>query len=235
MQPLPEVRAAAEQLNALTEGLDLLQGLGVLSDVATALIPSVVGVSLTVVVDGDPFTVTSTSDDMRVLDAAQYLDGGPCVEASAPQSGVVNVDDVLDEERWQLYRHAAGAHGVRASLSLPLGGAGGRTPGAINLYAADPGAFHGKEQLLAEVFQTPADEFVTNADLSFMTRDAARRLPEDLEAKAKLDRATGMLVGLLGWPADEARERLRSAAGQARTPLDQVADLIVALGDTEPS
>lgn len=235
MQPLPETRAAVEQLNALVDGLDLLQGIGILSDVATALVPSVVGVSLTVVVDGDPFTVTSTSDAMGVLDASQYLDGGPCLEAAELEAGVVNVDDVLDEERWQLYRHATSAHGVRASLSLPLGGAGGRTPGAINLYSSEAGAFRGKEQLLAEVFQTPADEFVTNADLSFMTRDLARRLPEDLAAKAKLDRAAGMLVGLLGWPVDEARERLRSAADQARTPLDQVVELIVALGDAQPS
>ena len=235
MQPLPEVRAAADQLNAATEGLDLLHGLGVLADVATFLVPSIVGVSLTIVIDGDPLTVTATSDAMGVLDAAQYLDGGPCLQAAGPEREVVDVGDVLDEQRWQLYRQAASAQGVRASLSLPLGGAGGRTPGAINLYASDPGAFRGKERLLAEAFQTPADEFVTNADLSFMTRDAARRLPEDLRTKAQLDRAAGVLGGLLGWPLDEARERLRSAAGRARTPIDQVADLIVALGDPKPS
>jgi hypothetical protein len=142
---------------------------------------------------------------------------------------MVGVRDVLDEDRWQLYRHAAAAHGVRASLSLPLGGAGGQTPGAINLYAADPQAFTGKENVLAEVFQTPAQEFTRNADLSFATREAARGLPLQLEEKAKVDRAVGMLSTLLGCSADEARSRVRAAASRADTPVGKVADLILAL------
>lgn len=228
MQPLPEVEAAAEQLSALTGELDLLQGLRIASQAARALIPSTVGVSLTIMVDGEAFTVTATSEDVAALDATQYLDGGPCVTAASELDGVV-VGDVLDEERWQLYGRAAHANGVRASLSLPLGGAGGRTPGAINLYASEPHAFRGKEKLIAEVFQTPVDEFVTNADLSFSTRDASRRLPEQLEDKAKIDQAVGMLTHLLRCPAEEARERLRRAAAQAGTPVTKVADLIVAL------
>lgn len=228
MQPLPEVRAAAERLSAITGDLDLLQGLEILSQVTGALIPSTVGVSLTVVLDGEPFTVTATSEDIAALDAAQYLDGGPCVDGAAQAEPVV-VGDVLDEERWQLYARTAHAAGVRASLSLPLGGAGGRTPGAINLYASEPHAFRGKENLMAEVFQTPVDEFVTNADLSFSTRDAARRLPDQLEERAKVDQAVGMLTRLLRCSADEASDRLRRAATQAGTPVAKVADLIVAL------
>lgn len=228
MRPLPEVVAAAERLAALTGDLDLLRGLDVVSEVAVSLVPSVVGVSLTVVVDGEPFTVTASSDEMAALDAAQYLDGGPCITA-AEQSRPVVADDVLDEDAWQLYRVGSAARGVRASLSLPLGGAGARTPGAINLYAGEVDAFRGKEQLLAEVFQTPGEEFVANADLSFMTRDAARALPERLEEKAKVDQAVGMLMAMLGVSADEARSRLRTAAGRAGTPVDKLADLVVAL------
>lgn len=228
MQPLPEVQAATDRLSALTDELDLLKGLDVLTQVVSSLIPSIVGVSLTVVLDGEAFTVTATSEDVGALDATQYLDGGPCVEATNEGCSFI-VDDMLDEDRWQLYRDAAATQGVRASLSLPLGGAGGRTPGAINLYASDAEAFRGKEAVLAEAFQTPADEFVTNADLTFMTRDAARGLPEQIEAKAKVDQAVGVLGGLLGWSPDDARGRLRRAASQANTPVDKVADLIVAL------
>lgn len=231
MQPLPEVRAAAERLAALTGDLDLLQGLDVLSRVAVLLVPSVVGVSLTVLVDGEPFTVTATSDAAGALDAAQYLAGGPCVEAASQDMTLVV--DLLDEDRWQLYGGAAAAQGVRASLSLPLGGAGGRTPGALNLYADDPHAFRGREHMLEEVFQTPAGEFVTNADLSFQTREAARGLPEQLATKAKVDQAVGMLGQLLGWSPDVARDRLQTAARQAGTPLDTVAELIAALSTAE--
>lgn len=228
MQPLPEVESAAEGLAALTGELDVLQGLRVLSDVALALVPSVVGVSLTVVLDGEPFTVTATSDDTADLDAAQYLDGGPCADAATEQAPRP-VPDVLDEERWRLYRVAAAARGVRSSLSLPLGGAAGPTPGAINLYASEPDAFAGREDLLAEVFQSPTCTFVRNADLTFMTRDAARHLPEQLERRARVDQAVGVLVAVRGWAPDEARGRLTSAADRAGTPLERVAEIVLSL------
>ncbi len=228
MQPLPEVRAAADALAALTGDLDVLRGLEILSEAAVALIPSVIGVSLTIVVDDEPFTVTATDEATAAVDAVQYLDGGPCLDAATDQDAIM-VGDLLDEERWQLYRHAASASGVRASLSLPLGGAGGPIPGAINLYASEPDAFKGKEKLLAEAFQTSAKDFITNADLSFMTREAARRLPEQMEDKAKVDQATGMLSVMLGWSPDEARTRLRSAAGKAGTPVAKVADLLITM------
>lgn len=228
MQPLPEVRAAIDRLSALVgDDLDLEQGLAVVSDVATTLIPSCVGVSITVVVDGEPFTVTSTSREMALLDASQYLGGGPCPEAALAQVRL-GVDDVLDEGRWQLYAQAAGARGVASSLSLPLT-ASGRLPGAMNLYAGEPHAFAGKEEMLAEVFGLPADAFVTNADLSFLTRELARQLPERLEDKARVDRAVGLLSVLRGERPDQVRNRLREAAGRARVPVPMVADMVLEL------
>ena len=228
MQPLPEVEQAAGRLSALTDGVELLHGLEVLSEAALSLVPSLVGVSLTVVVDGEPFTVTATSQEIATLDAAQYLAGGPCLDAAGTDRHR-SVEDVLDEDRWQLYAHAAAAQGVRSSLSLPLGGAGGTTPGAINLYAGDVDAFRGKEHLLSEAFQTPADQFVANADLGFTTRDAARGLPRQLEVRDAVDRAVGVLCGTFGWSSREARERLGDAAGRADVPLDRVAELVIAL------
>ena len=232
MQPLPEVRAAADALSALIGGLDLLRGLEVLAEAAAALVPSIVGVSLTIVVDDEPFTVTATDAETAAVDAVLYLQDGPCLDAATGQEGVV-VGDSLDEDRWRLDRQAASATGVRASLSLPLGGAGGQTPGAINLYAADPHAFEGKESLLAEVFQTPAEAFVTNADLGFMTREAAKQLPERIDNKAKVDQAVGVLSVLLGWSPDVARRRLRDAAGKAGTPVAKVADVLVTMAASE--
>ena len=228
MQPLPEVRAAVDALASLTGDFDVLRGLEIMSEAAVALVPSVIGVSLTIVVDDEPFTVTATDEATGAVDAVQYLDGGPCLDAASDQDPFV-VGDLLDEERWQLYRHAATSIGVRASLSLPLGGAGGQIPGAINLYAAEPHAFTGKESLLSDAFQTPAEYFVRNADLSFMSRAAAQRLPEQMQDRAKVDQATGMLAAMLGWSPDEARTRLRAAADQAGTPVATVADMVLSL------
>jgi hypothetical protein len=76
----------------------LLRGLDLLADVAVALVPSVVGVSLTVVVDDEAFTITATDAATAAVDAVRYLDGGPCLDAAAGQDQVA-VGDVLDEER----------------------------------------------------------------------------------------------------------------------------------------
>ena len=216
MEPLPEVRAAAERLAALT-GIDLLQSIEGVAEVATAIVPSCVAVSLTIIVDGHPFTVTSTTEDGAVLDATQYLDGGPCVD-TARIAAPVSVPDVLDERRWQTYDRAAAQLGVRSSLSLPIWGPDGQTPGAINLYASEPDAFRDNADVLAVAFRVPAEQLVANADLSFMTKRFAEELPERLDAKQRIDTAVGVLMGLHGWTAGETRSRLRNAAAHAGRP-----------------
>jgi GAF domain-containing protein len=227
MEPLPEVRAAAERLAAVT-GIDVLDNLDAMARLAVSIVPSCVGLSVTLVLDGEAFTVTATSRDASILDAVQYLNGGPCLD-SADHRREVSVPDVLDEDRWQLYEQAANSLGVRSSLSIPIAGSDGQTPGAINLYASDPHAFTGKEKVLAEAFRVSAEHLVSNADLSFMTRDFARQLPRQLEVKAAEDEAVGVLMATHGWPADQARARLRQAAVRANAPVDKVAAVVLAL------
>jgi GAF domain-containing protein len=228
VEPIPEVQAAAEQLTSLTGGADLLEGLRTMSTLAVALVPSCVGLSLTVVVDGEAFTMTATAPQMAVLDAAQYLAGGPCLEAVLDRREV-NVLDVLDEDRWQFYEQAAAGSGVRSSLSIPVGAADGEPPGALNLYASEPGAFQGKAELLARAFGASGEGLVANADLSFRTRQTARELPRRLEDKARVDLAIGVLMGAHGWSRDEARNRLLTASHRASAPLADVVQVVLAL------
>ncbi|MFP5218966.1 MAG: GAF and ANTAR domain-containing protein [Actinomycetes bacterium] len=229
MEAIPEVRAAATRLAALSyETLDLVEGLEAVAGVAVAALPSVVGVSITVVVDGDPFTVTATSDEMAALDATQYIDGGPCTTA-ANQPETLIVDDVLDEQRWQLYAQAAAANGVRSSMSLPLRSSGEPLFGALNLYAGEPDAFRGKEAQLAELFGARVEDLVSNADLSFMTREHARELPQRLAEREQVNQAIRVLMDLHGWTAEEARERLDFAAGHAGTSRASVARVVMVL------
>ncbi len=229
MEAIPEVRAAAGRLAALAdETLDLVQGLEAVAELAVILLPSVVGVSITVVVGGDPFTVTATSDATSALDATQYLDGGPCTDAAEELDRIV-VDDLLDEQRWLLFARAAAANGVRSSLSLPLRGGGDVPFGALNLYASEPAAFQGKQAQIAELFGARVDELVMNADLSFMTREFARELPQRLDEHEQVNQAIGVLMGLHGWTEAEARERLDYAANHAHTSRASVARMVMVL------
>lgn len=230
MEPIPEVRAAASRLSALAdETMDLMAGLEAVSVLAVALLPSCVGVSITVVVDGDPFTVTATSAEATVLDAMQYVDGGPCV-VSAVTDRLEPVGDVLDEERWQLYAVAAAAVGVRSSLSMPLRGPDGASFGALNLYAGEPEAFSGKQERIAELFGVHVNDMVRNADLSFMTRDFARELPQRLEDHQRVNEAIGVLSERRGWSPQEARARMEVAAGRAGAPISSIAEVVMVMG-----
>jgi GAF domain-containing protein len=227
LEPIPESREAAAVLGERPGGADLLEGLQAVARAAVRLVPSCIGVSVTVVVDGEPSTLTATSEAVASVDAAQYLDGGPCVQA-ADTGEATAVDDVLDERRWQLFDCAASAQGVRSSLSMPFTVADAGLPGALNLYAADPNAFANQEEL-ARVFGVQVSDLVRNADLSFLTRDFARQLPDRLREEASIDRAIGALATARGWDPDEAEIRLRTAANQAGVPVSKVADVVLSL------
>lgn len=231
MEALPEVRAVQGQLAALDdETVDLVERLEAVSRLAVQLLPSCVGVSITVLVDGDPFTVTATSEDINLLEATQYLDGGPCVDATQAVDDV-HVDDILDERQWQLYGQAAAAVGVRSSLSIPLRRPSGETFGALNLYAGGVDAFSGKEGQLADLFGVRVDELVRNADLSFMTRQFARELPQRLADHQRIGQAVGLLVQRKGWTAKEARDRMEFAAVNAHAPLSSIAEVVMVMVD----
>ena len=229
MEPLPEVRAAATQLAALSDvTLDVVEQLENVSSLALMLLPSCVGVSITVLVEGDPFTVTATSPGIGAVDASQYLADGPCV-AAASSGEPVQVEDVLDEQCWQEYAQTAAAHGIRSSLSVPLRREDGELVGALNLYASEPDAFSGRHALVADLFGAHVGDVVSNADLSFMTRDFARELPQRLQDHDKVSQAVGVLMASRGMSAAEARERLEYCAGRAGIPVAAVADMVMVL------
>lgn len=230
MEAIPEVRTAALQLAALSDQtLDLVVKLEQMSALVVQLLPSCVGLSLTVIVDNEPFTVTATDPSLRDLDAVQYAVDGPCLEAS--RTGIeVPVEDVLDEARWQEFALAASARGVRSSLSVPLLDPDGSAHGAVNLYASEPAAFEGNHAAVARLFGTQVAGVVTNADLSFTTRERARRLPQQLADHAKVEQAVGVLMARRGIAAGEARERIQAAARRADVPVTAAAEVVIEIG-----
>jgi hypothetical protein len=229
VQPLPEVeRALAALESLLPERQNLVGQLYTVCRVAQALIPSCVGASITLYIGGDPFTMTATTEDARVLDAAQYLEDGPCLTA-AQQHQEVSVADVLDEDRWQLFQQASAAVGVRSSLSLTLRDVKGRVAGALNLYAGEPEAFNGRERLIAEAFGARADEMIRNADLAFQTREWARELPARVRRKHDIEVAVGILMEYRGWDAAQARTRLAVAADKAGLSVEKLAEIVLSL------
>jgi hypothetical protein len=97
----------------------------------------------------------------------------------------------------------------------------------VNLYAATPNAFHGREERLAALLGAWAPGAVHNADLTFATRAEARQAPRQLQDMRVLDQATGVVVAAHGVDEDRARQIIADAARRAgRSELTVARELV---------
>jgi GAF domain-containing protein len=226
VEPLPETRAALSQLSAWVDA-DLTADLNSLAEQARAVVPHLVGVSVAVLREGLTFTFVATDHNIAVLDAVQYLDGGPCVQAAA-ENREVSLDDadVLDEDAWLMFARARAVAGIRATLSMPIT-EHGLVVGSVNLYANREHAFDGSHEAIADIFGAWAGGAVANADLDFATRQQAVKAPATLTTNARLANAVGVIIAIQGVSAEEGRERLEAAAALAGVPALTIAEAIL--------
>src|SRR4051794_12141910 len=172
MEPIPETVEAVNELDPSADDGTLLVSLCERASRAQQIVPDLVGVSLAALDHGLTLTMVATAADVAVLDAVQYVGGGPCVEAGGRDQIVEDDIDVMDEDRWRLFAEATAALDVRSTLTLPVL-SDGHAVATVNLYAASRQAFVGHHEQLALVFGAWAAGAVTNADLSFRTRKNA--------------------------------------------------------------
>jgi hypothetical protein len=197
------------------------------SDRVREVVPDVVGFSLALVTHGVTLTYVSTDAEVALLDAVQYLEGGPCVEA-ASISEPVEVDHtvLLDEHHWQLFAQAGAARGILSTLSLPII-EGGSVIGGVNIYGARVDTFQGRADQLADLFGAWAPGAIANADLSFSTRLEAAKAPARLEEMHTIDLAVGILVAARGVSATQAQTDLEHAAAQAGIQVATLARTVI--------
>jgi GAF domain-containing protein len=217
MKPVPETSRALSELAPYGD-VDLAADLDRTARRVQAVVPDCVGFSLSLLAEGLTFTLAATSEEIAALDAVQYLDGGPCVDAfSAGTVLSVPALDVADEAQWGLFALAGAAAGVVSTLSLPIQ-ENGEVTGGVNLYAASPNAFTGHHDELAGLFGAWAPGAVSNADLPFHTRTEAAKAPKRLEDQDRINQATGVVMAAHRVDAGTARTRIREAAARAGVP-----------------
>ena len=225
MEPLPETDEALDEYLE-EKDTDLRATLLELGRNAVRLVPTCVGLSLGLVREGLTFTLVATSQEVAVIDAAQYLDGGPCVEVATGRETLdLDTQDLLDEDRWTAFARTSAAHGVRSTLSLPIVHEG-RLIGGINLYAAAPRAFVGVHEALASALGASAAGAVTDADLGFSSRAAAVATPAAMADLRSVDLAVGILAARHHQDVDTDRTTLEEAAARAGISLVQAAQVV---------
>jgi hypothetical protein len=226
MEPIPETAELIEELGTFYDGNLLLEVQGTAAAVKE-LVPDLVGLSLASLADGVAFTLVATDADVAVLDAIQYIVGGPCVEApKAEQVLEYHAGEPDDERNWQAFAKATAAKAVATTLTLPVLD-GGTVIGTVNLYAASPRAFVGLHREIAQIFDAWAPGAVTNADLSFQTRRTAEDAPEVARGTMRIETAVGLLMETHSVDADTARSLLDEAAQRAGLGVGPLADSLV--------
>ena len=229
MEPIPETTEAVEEYGPFAYDGNLLDQLRDKAEQVLAVVPDCVGLSVASVEDGVTFTLVASDQDAGILDALQYLGDGPCVEGvKAERVLEYSREEMLDEEGWQLFAQGTAAAAVASSLTLPIL-ADERVVGSVNLYGASTNAFTGHHEELARIFDAWAPGAVTNADLSFSTRQIAEHAAQHLHSTYRIEVAVGILAsrGLLD-PAT-ARARLEDSARRAGVKIAQLAETCIEL------
>ncbi|MCW2819100.1 MAG: response regulator receiver and antar domain protein [Marmoricola sp.] len=231
MHPIPQSIETAHELERFQPELDLLRQLQDMADEVQRLVPDAIGLSVAWVDQSVAFTLVSSNEEIAALDAVQYLGGGPCVDSVSLGHGLeVGHADLMDETTWRLFAQSTAAAAVRSTLTLLLTRDGDVT-GSVNLYAASDMAFEGHHDELARMLGAHVTDVVSNADLSFTTREAAERSPELLRTDHTVDNAVGIVAALLHLDPVEAEDRLLESARRAGIDVAQLARALVALYD----
>jgi len=205
--------------------LDQLRGV---SERVQELVPDCIGMSVALIEDNIVLTLVATKAEIAVLDAMQYLADGPCVRGAEVGEVVeLNGNELLDEERWRIFARASAASAVASTLTLPIM-SGGKVVGSVNLYAGSAQAFTGLHEELARMLDAWAPGAVTNADLSWSTRERAQDMPRQLRERARFDTAVGLLAAREEVTIEEAGDRLLDAARRAGVSLSRIVQAVIA-------
>ena len=215
-----------ELLTLLASGGDLSSFLGDLVRLAARQVPQAEACGLTLHRDDSGVTVASTGPLADRADERQYeVDTGPCLEAMRTGT-VVRVEDMTAEDRWAPYPARAAELGVRSSLSLPLV-VEGRSSGALNLYATEPGSFSADDEATAARWTEQATGALTVALRIADGDDRADALVGGLDTRATIGQAVGLLMAQERCTAGQAFDLLRIASQRRNVKLRDVAAGVV--------
>ncbi|GGW09142.1 transcription antitermination regulator [Streptomyces capoamus] len=220
MDRLDRRQHALDMIDWLLETASLREFLQHLIDDAVGATDAV-GCGVTLQRRQRPLTVVSTGSVADKLDEKQYgQDDGPCLHALRTGE-VVHVPDVLEETRWGSYPRFAAGLGIRSSLSLPIP-ARDHTAGALNFYAADPGAFSEDDRQRLALIAAQAGGGIALAQRLADAEEFTRELQTALASRSVVDQAIGSVMQQRQCTAEEAFDLLRRLSQETNLKLRDV-------------
>jgi transcriptional regulator with GAF, ATPase, and Fis domain len=173
--------------------------------------------------NGEIRTVAASDETLRVIDGLQFdLGEGPCYDALRNHDPVT-ANDLAHDQRWSTWGPAMVSRvGMRSVLSYRL--ATRRDAfGALNLYAADVGAFDHDDMFEGQVLAAH-----TSVVLAATLKE--EQLYRALESRTVIGQATGRLIERFGLDADQAFAVMRRVSQNHNIKLYALAQRLVETG-----
>ena len=198
----------SDHARSLHEARSLEETLQGITETAVDCIPGADWAGITMVADRTKLETRAPTGPVVVrIDVEQYdAREGPCLSALWDEV-VVRADDISTDERWPTWAAKVGGLGVGAMLSFRLF-VRGDVLGALNTYAASPGAYGPDAESVGLLFAAHAAVAMSGAEEVAQLRQAASS--RDLIGQAK-----GILMERYDLGSDEEAFDLMVRASQS--------------------
>lgn len=180
-------------------------------------------------------TVGSSGPRARLMDEIQYGFGdGPCL-AAIREGRTELVSDIGVESRWPEYLAAAGRHGVRSILAVPIKFDQENAKAALNLYALRERAFSPGTIDAAESYVQLAAASVQLALRIARLSEARQNLMAAMASRTAIDTAVGVVMAQNRCSQEAAVAMLKRASSSRNVKLHDIAASVLASVSRDPS
>ena len=191
-------------------------------------------VSLTMSTKGFFSAINGADETARTLDELQFTVGqGPTVDAMSSIAPVIVEDlrEMPQEVALTSFHTAAGEHGIRALVALPMR-VGAARLGVLTAYKHAPGWLGAGQYADGLVLASLATNLLLEEQARAASGEISTSFEQGLKSYANVHLAAGILSERLNLPIDQALIRLRATAFANDVPLHVLAHQVVH-GDTE--
>jgi GAF domain-containing protein len=217
-----EVVTALEQLSAVLQSQRTLgAALAGIAEAAVVSVPGCDAASVAISIEGRSATSAATARVALELDLVQYdSDDGPCLTAFRSLE-TLRLDVVEAGDAFPHFARAAHARGVLGALSLPATW-GPEVVATLNLYSRR-GPFDESAVSVARVLAAQVAIAVSRSPEFAAARATVEQAQRDVEDRAQMDIAAGLLMSTQGCTAEQAEGLLQQAANQEERTVLQIA------------
>lgn len=195
-------------------------------EIVKRTVPSCAGAGVVLLIDGEPTSVAVSDRLTMEIDLVQYETGeGPCLSA-LHDGDVVRIDILEKDSRFTRFAPGALDRGLRSVLSTPLT-ANGRKVGALNMYSLQANAFDDQTSEAVRPMAEYAGHAISISPLYAYSLDMVDGLVENLESRAVIEQATGVLMANQEETSGDALDRLRDLAMRSGESMRTVAEWVI--------